>query len=121
MTYYAGITIGPIFDTISNATIPAALWFASYLFSDLSRRICGGIREGVSRISGGEGVSEIPGAVIISPYHDGANDNDGVGKYHDRIIFHTDQFDDRPELDKRLKDVIRAVIARTGDAFETVR
>ena len=117
MIYYTGITIGPIFDTISNATIPAALWFASYLFSDLSRRICGGIREGVSRISGGEGVSEIPGAVIISPYHDGANDNDGVGKYHDRIIFHTDQFDDRPELDKRLKDVIRAVIARTGDAF----
>ena len=104
MKCYAGVTIGPIFDTISNATIPAALWFASYLFSDLSRRLC-------------EGVSRIPDAVMISPFYDGAKDNDGVGKYHDRIIFQTDAFDEKSALDETLKAVIRAAVAQTGDVF----
>ncbi len=35
----AGITVGPIFDTISRATVPAALWFSSILFSALTRRL----------------------------------------------------------------------------------
>ena len=37
---YIGITIGPIFDTILDASSPAAMWFTSFLFSDLTRRIC---------------------------------------------------------------------------------
>ncbi|MBQ6985397.1 MAG: hypothetical protein IJQ25_00235 [Oscillibacter sp.] len=104
MRHYVGVTIGPIFDTISNATIPAALWFASYLFSDLSRRIC-------------EGVAAIPGAEIVSPYHDGAAENDGVGKYHDRVIFYTDAFGDKSALDGEVKRVVDTVIKHTGDAF----
>ena len=36
---YIGITIGPIFDTIQDASSPAAMWFTSFLFSDLTRRI----------------------------------------------------------------------------------
>ena len=105
MTHYAGITIGPIFDTISNATIPAALWFASYLFSDLSRRICAG-------------VSEISGAEIISPFYDATQqDNDGVGKYHDRIVFKTACFDDKSALDRELKAVMDTAVSQTGDVF----
>ena len=104
MIYYTGVTIGPIFDTISNATIPAALWFASYLFSDLCGRLC-------------KGVSEIPGAVILSPFYNGAEENDGVGKYHDRIVFYTDYFDSKSALDEKLKTVIQTVITETVDVF----
>ena len=105
MMYYIGITIGPIFDTISNAAIPAALWFASYLFSDLSRRICAG-------------VSEISGAEIISPFYDATQqNNDGVGKYHDRIVFKTASFDDKSALDRELKAVMNTAVSQTGDVF----
>ena len=112
MRHYVGVTIGPIFDTISNATIPAALWFASYLFSDLSRRICEGVAGNPEK-----GVPKIPGAVIVSPYHDGAAENDGVGKYHDRVIFHTEEFDDKSALDEEVRRVIRTAVTHTGDAF----
>ena len=37
---YIGITIGPILQTLEEAGTPAALWFASSYFSDLTRRIC---------------------------------------------------------------------------------
>lgn len=33
---YIGITVGPIFDTIQDASTPAAMWFTSFLFSDLT-------------------------------------------------------------------------------------
>ena len=36
---YIGITIGPILQTLEEAGTPAALWFASSYFSDLTRRI----------------------------------------------------------------------------------
>ena len=37
---YIGITIGPILQTLEEAGTPAALWFASSYFSDLTRSIC---------------------------------------------------------------------------------
>lgn len=77
---YAGITIGPIFDTIMDAVSPAALWFSSTFFSDLTRRIC--IK--VEKVFSGEGFE------LISPYLDEMDVKglkDGVGKYHDRIFF----------------------------------
>lgn len=77
MTYYAGFTIGPITDTIGNATVPAALWFSSYLFADLSRRLCAGILEA------------LPGARLLSTAYrpDIHLEQDGVGLYADRILF----------------------------------
>ena len=79
---YIGITIGPILQTLEEAGTPAALWFASSYFSDLTRRICQAL------------TIHMEGIQIYSPYYSETTvDNDGVGKYHDRIIFSADPFD----------------------------
>lgn len=83
MRNYVGITIGPIGDTIGDATSPAALWFASSLFSDIAKRICENI---VSR----EGFKDV---TLYSPFYSPeVKTDDGVGKFHDRIIFSTTDF-----------------------------
>lgn len=105
MIQYAGITIGPIFDTISRATVPAALWFSSILFSDLTRRLCKGITEA------------LPDARIVSPWYDPASaaENDGVGVYHDRILFAVER--DSEELAETLERVIARARADTAGQF----
>lgn len=85
---YIGITLGPVFDTVNLATSPASLWAASFLYSQLNRTIC--------RLLTQNGVLEKD---IITPYYSNdANDpllshNDGVGMFHDRIIFRAGEFD----------------------------
>ena len=37
---YIGITIGPIYGTISQTSSPAGMWAASYMFSMLSLKLC---------------------------------------------------------------------------------
>ncbi|MDE7313793.1 MAG: hypothetical protein K2N87_19580 [Eubacterium sp.] len=83
MHRYVGITIGPIFDTILDASSPAALWFASSLFSDAARRTCIEVNHAFSD------------AVIYSPYfgQETQKTGDGIGKFHDRIIFSTQMYD----------------------------
>lgn len=86
MIIYAGITVGPIFDTINLATKPAALWFASSIFSDFTRRACKAIKQGF----------ENENVKIHSPYYDdnyAYTSKDGVGKFHDRIIFSVESKD----------------------------
>lgn len=84
MRSYVGITIGPIGDAIGDARTPAALWFASNLFSDITRRIC-------EAISGEDGFQDVK---IYSPYYsEDIKTDDGVGKFHDRIIFSTTDFE----------------------------
>ena len=76
---YTGITIGPIYDTISLTSSPAGLWAASYMFSHISRRLCELI------VSEGIVSSEDD---IKSPYFKLSDKYaDGIGRYHDRIIF----------------------------------
>ena len=78
---YVAVTIGPILDTINLASSPSALWAASYMMSTLSKNICMALID-----QGG-----IPQEDIISPYFDRSsellNRNDGVGLFHDRVIF----------------------------------
>jgi len=75
---YIGITLGPIDETLSLSSSPAALWAGSYIFSWLSRQLC----KKISKKTGHE--------AIVSPYFDPNNDTlhcrDGVGRFHDRII-----------------------------------
>lgn len=75
MAEYIGITIGPIFDTLLLAHSPAAMWFASKLFSGLTETICRNLPKQVK---------------ILSPYFNGESYTDGIGRYHDRIIIKTD-------------------------------
>lgn len=87
---YVGITIGPIFDTILDASSPAALWFASYMFSDITKRLCEAITK-----------SELDDVEILTPsYNENISLIDGVGKFHDRIIFSTSNYS------KEVMDVI---------------
>ena len=69
MSRYIGITIGPIIDTLMMAHSPAA----SNMFSSLTEKMC-------ELLSG-------DGCEIISPhYNSGDKYDDGIGRYHDRII-----------------------------------
>lgn len=78
---YVGITIGPIFKTIGEAISPAGLWFGSYFFSTVTKKLC-------------EKLVEIPTVKIFSPFYDSnSNHNpqeDGIGRYHDRILLSVD-------------------------------
>ena len=78
---YVGITIGPIFKTIGEAISPAGLWFGSYCFSTVTKKLC-------------EKLVEIPTVKIFSPFYDSnSNQNpqeDGIGRYHDRILLSVD-------------------------------
>lgn len=109
---YTAITVGPIFDTLSLAASPAALWSASYLFSYLTKRLC------VRLVKAG-----LPEENIISPYYTEKesedpegykllNQNNGVGLFHDRIFF---SLENAPEID--LKKVKESALEDVALAF----
>jgi CRISPR-associated protein Cmr2 len=76
---YTAVTIGPIYDAISLTSSPAGLWAASYLFSHISRRLCELIVE--RKLADDE-------KDILSPYFSASEKTiDGIGRYHDRIVF----------------------------------
>ncbi len=83
---YIGVTIGPIYDTMTLASSPVSLWASSYLFSLLARSVC--------RLLTEHGVAE---EEIITPFYRSdeplLNKNDGVGLFHDRIVFSAQHFD----------------------------
>lgn len=116
MKQYIGITIGPIFDTISDASTPAALWFASTLFSDITRRICIKLK------------STFDPFTLYSPYFNKEDEKglmDGVGKYHDRVIFSVDDMvidktcqEQGKTLNELLDDLLNDVKRRTMTQIE---
>lgn len=107
---YIGITIGPIFDTIQDASSPAAMWFTSFLFSDLTRRIC-------DKISGESGFGNVE---IYSPYYAEEVDiyQDGVGKFHDRILFSIET--EEVDYESRLRKLLKEVKVETAVYFENL-
>lgn len=102
---YIGITIGPIGETLANASTPAALWAASYLFSMLARSLCEElVKAGVNKDD------------IVSPYYDPEdellNQNNGVGLFHDRVIFRANGFDTA-----KLSSIRTAAVEKTAQRF----
>ena len=110
MGNYVGITIGPIFDTINEAASPAALWFTSTMFSDITRRLCLEIKK----------IDEASSHVeIFSPAFDNDDTDgikDGIGKYHDRIIFLIEE-DDSSVVSDKLDKIIMSVKENTINVF----
>ena len=102
---YAGITIGPIFKTIGEAISPAGLWFGSYFFSTVTKKLC-------------EKLVEIPTVKIFSPFYDSnSNQNpqeDGIGRYHDRILF---SVDGNTVTEEKLQKIISAVKKEMAGKF----
>ena len=110
--YDIGITIGPIFDTVRDASTPAALWFASSLFSDITRRIC----QEVLKLKNYENIT------IFSPYYsEEIRTDDGVGKFHDRIIFslesRSEAGNEKEVLRSELQQLVDKVKGETCDVF----
>ncbi len=107
MRKYIGITVGPIADTLSEASSPVSLWFASGIFSDLTRRLC----LEISR-------SKVFGRVqFFSPYFsEEIDDSDGVGKFHDRLIFAVEK-----EPEEELKRITKKVKDDTLFSFPESR
>ncbi len=109
-----GITLGPIGDTISLAKNPPMLWYSSAVFSRLAFTICKNIKCGVQI----DGVKyEISNPEILVPYvSNDINEKskaspDGIGKYHDRIIFKADNVDNIGKIIEESKKEIANMIA----------
>ena len=102
---YVGITIGPIFKTIGEAISPAGLWFGSYFFSTVTKKLC-------------EKLVEIPNVKIFSPFYDSNSkqkpQEDGIGRYHDRILF---LVDDNTVIEGELQSIISAVKKEMAEKF----
>lgn len=104
---YIAVTVGPIFDTMSLVSTPAALWASSYMFSCITRRIC--------ELLLTDGVKEED---IITPYFSQTDTTllekkDGVGMFHDRIIFVANNFDI-----KRFHRIKRETLETISNVFE---
>lgn len=104
---YIGITIGPIFKTIKEAISPVGLWYASRIFSEITKNLCIDITR------------QYPDSMIFSPYFSGEGEmDDGIGKYHDRILFACSEIN-RVELSNVIKTTKRNM-AIYLDVFEDV-
>lgn len=120
MNKYIGITIGPIGDTLNEASTPAALWFASRMFSEITRRLCEKIKEEfgtAARIFSPYYVKE--GDENISGELTPINMKDGIGKFHDRIIFYLKEewLDEGNTVENTMKKIVSTVKKSICDTF----
>lgn len=102
---YTAITIGPIIETLSLSSSPAALWASSFTFSHITHRLC----ESIVNKKLVESEED-----IISPYYSVNNEYDatkyGIGLYHDRIVFKPiDPEAVLDELNKCFKEVTKEI------------
>lgn len=108
--YYIGITIGPIFDTVREASTPAALWFASRMFSEVTKLLC----DKILKLDGYLNIE------IHSPYYsEEIRTDDGVGKFHDRVIVSAESASEELAKEK-LMDDMNAVIAQVKEEITKV-
>ena len=70
---YYGITVGPIFDTIELTSSPGGLWVASFLFSNITKKL-------IKKL-------EQVGMDILLPTSSNDQSQSQVGSYPDHIIF----------------------------------
>lgn len=105
MKKYIGITIGPIFKTMSLTSSPVALWASSYIFSLLSRTICENlVKDGVDKNN------------IVTPYYDEDEpllaENNGTGLFPDHIIFNAENYDA-----SRMQEIIENSVVFVAEQF----
>ncbi|WP_296883682.1 type III-B CRISPR-associated protein Cas10/Cmr2 [Thomasclavelia sp.] len=70
---YYGITIGPIFDTINLTSSPGGLWVASFLFSNITKKLVNELEQA--------------GMDVLLPTSSDNQNESQVGSYPDHIIF----------------------------------
>lgn len=79
---YIAITIGPIFDTMNLVTTPSLLWASSYMFSQVSKYLC---EELINKYNVDKTQFIVPAYEMYEKKIE--NKDNGVGLFHDRIIF----------------------------------
>ncbi|MCD7768509.1 MAG: hypothetical protein LUH36_00090 [Oscillospiraceae bacterium] len=112
---YIAVTIGPINETLDLTSTPAALWYASSMFSFLTGRLCGEFRR------------ELQGSIISPYYGDGEGAGgitdegyfaDGAGRFHDRIVCAVET-EDEQQLKAQVEQCIeRAKKAVCDDIYQ---
>ncbi len=122
---YTAITIGPISFTMQLVSSPAGLWGSSYIFSYIAKELC--------RILACDYC--VPVENFISPYFeikDGkvylpeekedlceTMQKKGVGLFHDRIIFSSEEIENPLEkVKKARKEVINNLAVQLSDALK---
>lgn len=139
---YIGITIGPIYQTMSLTSSPAGLWMASSVFSWIARSLI----EALTRPRE-DSRPLVPREAFAAPFFtldaagrvSAADPNDpkdvcsdmerkGVGLFHDRIIYRADQSDVNRSLhaaaiarDEVTDTLAARLSANTGKTHEEVR
>lgn len=115
---FIGLTIGPIYDTLKLARSTGQMWGASYIFSFLMRNIA---QELLKR-----------GIPLLVPYLDSEeylqlffSEKEGVGTFHDRIIFSSKEgdFQSLEGIVKEVKGNLAELISKSlrGDHEEIQR
>ncbi len=102
MTKYIGLTIGPIYKTISMARKTRELWGASYIFSYIMKKII-------------QNVNEKLNAKIVLPYTDKElfNTHNGIGLFPDRLVFEAKEGDF-----ERLQQITSLIIDDLGEKLD---
>jgi len=105
---YIALTIGPIYKTLKSAKSTREIWGASYFFSYVMKSIIQKLLKA--------GIEEKD---FITPYIDKTKieEKNGVGLFHDRIIFKTDTLD--KEKTQKIVDVVLKDIEESTQ-FETI-
>ena len=82
-----GITIGPVVETLQLAKTPAGLWYASYLFSWLSQKIC-------------QELEQMDGCSVLLPGFEEEDEEAlrGLGLYPDHIVVESGQIEEIRKL-----------------------
>lgn len=94
MPKYIGLTIGPIIDTMSKARSTGELWGTSYIFSYIMKNIILRLKTEIVNIN----------FIIPSVEEDIFSTKQGIGLFHDRLIFETDNEDDDFKILRKIID-----------------
>lgn len=98
--YICGVVIGPIYETIMQSKSLSQHWFASYLFSEISRNTIIGIHDSFS----GEHQLEMLVPIITKS---SLNNVSSFGKFPDQIIFKV--IGDEEEINSKLEAIVNYV------------
>ncbi len=96
---YAGITIGPIVETLGLSSTPLGLWYSSYMFSTITRDICKDLVKNNFRLLTIPEMNEEEKTEFLN-----YSSSDGIGQFHDRIYITADV------SKEKMADTIKAII-----------
>ncbi len=116
MRVYAGVTVGPIVETLMMSSTPGGMWFSSFFFSTVVGTMC-------------EKLEPVGTVLTVPPGHDyetSREERPGIGQYHDRLNLVTETEDDETQARKKMaeslenarSEMIQSIAKDLGKALE---